>query len=169
MRFLLFFTTCSIFISSTLIGQTLCYTAPLQIHIEKTDKTVKIKPQKQTIKAKLLTKLLKRSLHRINTEDHQKKLVNILGYLSLSMGVLAALFLLLTGIVVSGVGAFAVFSILFMVGAVITGIISLIQRKNLTDKKGATKAPAILGIILGGGLIIMIIVVLATFTFSYSG
>jgi hypothetical protein len=60
-----------------------------------------------------------------------------------------------------------ILALLLMITAVVTGIISLLKRKKLADKKGTHTLPAILGIVFGGGLLLLIVLIAATLRFNY--
>lgn len=160
MRYLILVFAFSFFFNSSGKGQITCYAATLQVYEPYASVILspKMQERKKATKTRTLHNLLKRSLPKNPLFDQQKKTVNSLGFISLASGIMAILLFVLTGLVSSGIIFFATLSLLFMGVAIITGIISLMKRKKLSDKKGTQKAPAIIGILLGGGYLLALII-----------
>lgn len=161
MRYLFLAFTFLFFLNSSGKSQRLFFAAVvLQAHESNSSNTGSFKIYKQNKSSKPLffRKLLKRSFVKHDLNNQEKKTVNRLGFISLASGTMTILCFVLTGIVSSGITLFAILSLLFAGVAITTGIISLVTRKKLSDKKGAKKAPAILGILLGGGLLLAFII-----------
>jgi hypothetical protein len=127
--------------------------------------------KKQSFKEKLLLKWFTKQLRKKATLEQPKKIVNTLGYLSLTAGILAPILIFLTGAIASyGFAAFVgIFSLALIPTAIILGILSLLKRKKLKDKSGTSAVPAIIGLIAGSIYFIIFIIALLTFTFNYSG
>jgi VIT1/CCC1 family predicted Fe2+/Mn2+ transporter len=124
--------------------------------------------QKPSLRERLLKKIFERKLRKAD-EEKTKRLVNKLGIISLVSGIAAPVILLpLYAIASYGlVQVLFILALLLMITAVVTGIISLLKRKKLADKKGTHTLPAILGIVFGGGLLLLIVLIAATLRFNY--
>lgn len=146
-----------------------CFTASLPVTTPVEQGIIQSQQQKQRLsfKERLIKKILERKLRKASI-DKEKHVVNTLGIISLAAGI-AALVLLL---IFAGIASYALSQVLgflslaLMPAAVITGIISLIKRKKLADKKGAHIAPAIVGILIGGGLLLIILIALISISIN---
>ena len=166
---LLIILTCSLLWHSATAAKTFSNTASLLL-ISPINSSIEMSQMKKpSFKERLLKKIIERKIRKAVDEDKAKRLVNRLGIISLVSGIAAPIILLpLYAIASYGlVQVLAIFTLLLMVTAVITGIISLLKRRKLADKQGTHNIPAILGIVFGGGLILLIILIAATFTINY--
>lgn len=166
---LLLILTCTLLLHSATQAQTFCYSSSLFVTEPVNGMIIQPQLKKPTFKEVLLKKILDRKIRKAADDDKAKRLVNKLGIISLVASIAAPLILILLW----GIGNYAIVQVLFilalalMVTATITGIISLLKRKKLADKKGTHNIPAILGIIFGGGLLLLLILIAATFSFNY--
>lgn len=126
----------------------------------------KEKSKKISLKQRLLLKFIERKLQQQPNVDKQKKTVKLLGNLSLLSAIIGVVLWALLFFVTWATADFLVVIIFLLFPlAVILGITSLLKRKQLADKKGVSKMPALLGLIIGGaGVLLILIGIIAFFT-----
>ncbi len=170
MRPLLILISCMLVINSAGQVQTICYVTSASASTLATSLLSKPQLKKTTLKERLFRKIIERKIRKAADEDKSKRLVNRLGIISLVAGIAAPVILLPLGAIASyGLAqVLFIFSLLLMITAVITGIVSLTKRKKLADKTGTHNLPAILGIVFGSGLILLIVLIAATFRYNFS-
>ena len=130
---------------------------------ETKDKTyfqqLKESSKKISLKQRLLIKYAERKSQRQTIEDEQKKNVNLLGIFSLWSGLLGVFsWLVAIGTSWPATQFLLIMILLLFPLALILGMISMIKRKQLHDKKGVSKIPALLGAILGGAGVLLILI-----------
>lgn len=172
MRYFLSFSATLLILFSSNAQTSLCFTAALTVTTSVEQEIIQPQQQKQklSLKERLLKKYLERKLKKAEI-DKVKREINTLGIISLASGIAALLILFVFAGIASYVLAqvLAILSLVLMLAAVITGIMSLSKRKKLADKKGAHIAPAIVGILLGGGLLLVILLVLISISINGFG
>jgi Flp pilus assembly protein TadB len=127
----------------------------------------KEKSKKISLKQRLLLKFAERKLLKQTNVDKQKKTVKLLGNLSLLSAIIGVVLWALLFIVTWATAhVLAVIIVLLFPLALILGITSLLKRKQLTDKKGVSKMPALLGLIIGGAGVLLILIGIVSFLTS---
>nr|WP_294906246.1 hypothetical protein [uncultured Lacibacter sp.] len=161
MRYILCLFTAFLLVFSANSQTSICFAASLSITNPVDQEIIKPQQQKQklTFKERLLKKILERKLKRAAL-DKEKRAVNTFGILSFASGIAALVSFILVGVVLSSalMNVLAILSLLLMVLALVTGIVSLSMRKKLADKKGTHLGFALTGVIIGGGLILAILI-----------
>lgn len=120
---------------------------------------IKTKSEKISLKQRLLIKFSERKFSKQKIEDEQKKNINLLGIFSLWSGLLGVIsWLVAIGTSWAATQFLLIMILLLFPLALILGLISLTKRKKLSDKKGASKIPALIGTILGGVGVLLILI-----------
>ena len=128
---------------------------------------LKTKPDKLSLKQRLLLKFAERKLQKHANEDKQKKTVQLLGILSLLSAVAGIISWALLFIVSWATTQFLVVLIFLLFPlALVLGIVSLLKRKKLANKKEVSKIPALAGVILGGAGVLLILIGIIAFLTS---
>jgi hypothetical protein len=131
---------------------------------------IKTKSEKINLKERLLIKFAERKVRKQINEDEQTKNIKLLGIFSLWSGLLGVIsWLAAIGTSWAATQFLLVMILVLFPLALILGLISLIKRKKLSDKKAVSKIPALLGAIIGsaGVLLILIGLIIVVTSFGF--